>query len=363
MTSMQQYWTTERGLTGGTDNMSLESGMSNLTCDCPIDSFKRSVFPATYLLIFFLGLIANSASLWVFLSMYRRRRSITMVNLYMVNLLMSDLMLVCSLPLRSAYYLLDSHWPFGDLTCRLVSYVFYINMYGSVYFLLALSVLRYLAVSHPYTFMSLEGGSCGWGGCLLIWIFVSLASTPLLSIGTIQEGEEQTRCLELGSSLGTIILLNRAALVVGFALPFTVISVCYMCVLLSLRQCRAGVEGMRKPSTRKSCALVILGLCIFLICFLPYHVVRTLFLAAERNAQLNGCEDSCSYLQGIRKAAVVTLCLAAGNSCLDPFLFFFVGENFRDFCTKNCGRQSRVINNTERPRIQELQPIELTVNL
>uniref|UniRef100_A0A8C8EWT0 G-protein coupled receptors family 1 profile domain-containing protein n=1 Tax=Oncorhynchus tshawytscha TaxID=74940 RepID=A0A8C8EWT0_ONCTS len=362
MTSMQQNWTTERGLTGGTGNMSLESEVRNLTCDCPIDSFKRTVFPAAYLLFFFLGLIANSASLWVFLSMYRRKRSITTVNLYMLNLLLSDLMLVCSLPLRAAYYLLDSHWPFGDITCRLVSYVFYINMYGSVYFLLALSVLRYLAVSRPYTFMNLEGGSCGWGGCLLIWIFVSLASAPLLSSGTVQEGEERTRCLELGSSLGTIIVLNRAALVVGFTLPFTVISVCYACVLLSLRQCRAGVEGMKRPSRRKSCALVILGLGIFMICFLPYHVVRTFFLAAERNAQLNGCVDSCSYLQGIRKAAVVTLCLAAGNSCLDPFLFFFVGENFRDFCMKNGRRQRRVVNNTERQRLQVLQPIELTVN-
>ncbi|XP_012989858.1 cysteinyl leukotriene receptor 2-like isoform X2 [Esox lucius] len=351
---MQQYRNKKIGLSGDTENMSLESGLKNLTCNCSIDSFKRSVFPAAYLFLFSLGLLANSASLWVFLSMYRRKRKMTTVNLYMVNLLLSDLMLVCSLPLRAGYYLLDSHWPFGDLTCRLASFVFYINMYGSIYFLLALSVIRYLAVTRPYTFMSLEGGSYGWAGCLLIWIFVSLASAPLLSAGTTQDEEGRTRCLELGSKLSTIILLNRASLVVGFTLPFTVISVCYVCVLLSLRQCRAGVEGMRRPSRRKSCALVILGFGIFLICFLPYHVVRTLFLAAEQDTLKNGCEDTCSYLQDIRKAAVVTLCLAAGNSCLDPFLFFFVGEHFRDFCMKT---RRGVTSKTERQRSHELQPI------
>ncbi|KAL0994247.1 hypothetical protein UPYG_G00119800 [Umbra pygmaea] len=356
MASTQQNWITD---IGGKESTHLDSGARNLTCNCSINSFKRSMFPAAYLFFFFVGLTANSISLWVFISMYRRKRRITTVNLYMVNLLLSDLMLVCSLPLRAAYYLLDSQWLFGDITCRLVSFVFYINMYGSIYFLLALSVIRYLAVSRPYTFMRLESGSCGWVGCLLIWIFVSVTCAPLLATGTSQDGEGKIHCLELGRNMGTMIIMNRAALVVGFALPFVVISFCYVCVLLSLRQCRAGVEGMRRPSRRKSCALVILGFSIFLICFLPYHVVRTFFLAAEQNTKLNGCEDSCNYLRGIRKAAVVTLCLAAGNSCLDPILFFFVGESFRDFCMKS---RRRSFDNTERQRSLEQQPIDLKVN-
>ncbi|KAJ7995931.1 hypothetical protein DPEC_G00231820 [Dallia pectoralis] len=358
-TDMKSYWNKNIGFTGGTDNMSSESGQTNLTCGCSIESFKRSVFPAVYLFLFILGLIANSASLWVFVSMYRRKKRITTTNMYMVNLLLSDLMLVCSLPLRAVYYLLDSHWPFGDVACRLVSFVFYINMYGSIYFLLALSVIRCLAVTRPYAFMSLEGGSYGWGGCLIVWIFVSLASAPLLSAGTSKDDDGRTHCLELGKSLDTIILLNRASLVVGFTLPFAVISACYLCVLLSLRQCRAGVEGMKRPSRRKSFALVILGLAIFLICFLPYHVVRTLFLAAEQDTRRNGCEDTCAYIQDIRKAAVVTLCLAAGNSCLDPFLFFFVGENFRDFFMKS--RRS-ITSNTERQRSHNLQSLKFSVN-
>ncbi|XP_062342361.1 cysteinyl leukotriene receptor 2 [Osmerus eperlanus] len=338
-------------------NMTESDRVQNQTCDCSIDEFKRAVFPVAYLLIFLMGLTANCASLWVFLRMCRKGRRLTTVNLYMVNLLVSDLMLVCTLPLRAAYYLLDSYWPFGDIACRLASYVFYINMYGSVYFLLALSVIRYMAVSHPFKFLRLDNGPWGWVGCVLIWVFVSLVSAPLLSSG-IQKGEGgKIHCLELGKmGLDTMIILNSAAFVVGFALPFVVISVCYMCVLRSLCQPRAGRDGNR-PSRRKSFALVGLGLLIFVVCFLPYHVVRTIFLEAEQNAQKNGCRDPCSGINGIRKAAVVTLCLAAGNSCLDPFLFFFVGENFRDICMRKARRSGIVERQAE---AQELQVVELT---
>lgn len=354
---MEQDWTTMIGLTKNFENRTESYMVKNQTlvleCNCSTGSFKRAVFPAAYLVIFILGLTANSASLCVFISMWRKGKKFTSVNLYMVNLLLSDLMLVCTLPLRAAYYLLGSNWPFGDIACRIASYVFYINMYGSVYFLLALSVIRYIAVSHPFKFLSVDTGPCGWVGCILIWLFVGLASAPLLSAGSEVDEAGRIHCLELGKGLGTIILLNRASLVVGFALPFAVISVCYMCVLLSLRKRRAGLNGLSRPSRRKSFALVILGLCIFMVCFLPYHVVRTVFLEAEQNAQKYGC----SYMCGIRKAAVVTLCLAAGNSCLDPFLFFFVGENFKDFCMKihRCKTVERQV------QIQELQPVEQTL--
>ncbi|XP_041733050.2 cysteinyl leukotriene receptor 2 [Coregonus clupeaformis] len=307
----------------------------NISSNCSISMFKHRVYPPTYLVIFTLGLVFNLVSLCFFVSVWRRKKRFTPVNLYMVNLLVSDLMLVCSLPLRSFYYIMESNWVFGDIACRVMSYIFYVNMYGSIYFLMVLSVLRYMAVTQPFRYMRLQSRRNAWLGCLLVWLLVSLASIPMLSPGTIRDASGRTRCLELNPEYNpihnhTLIIANHVTLLLGFIVPFAVISVCYIFVVRRLLTLRKG-EG-RPKHHYKSMSLVVIVLSIFLVCFLPYHVTRTLFLEAEQQAREKGYRDSCRYIERVRKAAVITLCLAAGNSCLDPLLYFLVGDNFRVFC-------------------------------
>ncbi|KAI1893636.1 hypothetical protein AGOR_G00125750 [Albula goreensis] len=260
----------------------LEKEYGNVTCNCSINSFKRRVYPATYLLIFFLGLAFGGVSLCSFFSIFRAKRHFTSVNLYMFNLLVSDLMLLCSLPFRASYYLMDSGWVFGDSTCRLVSFVFYINMYGSIYFFVVLSVMRYLAVMHPYRYIELQKGRAAWVVCLVIWLVVSLASLPLLGAGSTNDNMGQTKCLELvRKNIDTIVAMNNATLFFGFVLPVAVVTFCYIYIVCNLLKPK-DIGGKRRPSHRMSCALVVIVLTIFLICFLPYHVVRILFLESEK---------------------------------------------------------------------------------
>ncbi|XP_036378869.1 cysteinyl leukotriene receptor 2 [Megalops cyprinoides] len=336
--------------------------LGNVTCN--IDNFKHIVYPATYLIIFALGLVGNLFSLCVFLSVWRRKGTLTSVNLYLVNLLLSDLTLVCSLPFRAAYFLMGSNWVFGDFTCRLISYIFYINMYGSVYFLTALSIMRYLAVTCPFKYVRLQSSRGAKVVCLLIWLFVSLVSTPLLTSGTNPHGKDRVQCLELGDDdLDVLVYMNHATIFLSFILPVFIISFCYFFVVRSLLKPRE-VRGTKRPSYRRSCALVIIVLAIFLVCYLPYHVVRTLFLQAEQEfRRRSGSEVSCDYIERVRKAAVITLCLVTSNSCLDPILFFFVGENFREFFHrkhKKIVRESkrRTENRQARTELQGLKPKE-----
>lgn len=301
--------------------------------NCSISVFKRNVYPAVYLCIFFLGLFASLVSLCFFIGVRRTRNAFSSVHIFMVNLLISDLMLVCSLPFRAAYYLMESHWVFGDVACRIIGFVFYVNMYGSIYFLMVLSVVRFVAIIKPYSYVYLQSNQGACLVCGFIWVLVFIASIPLLYTGTFQDPSSHIKCFELDmSQLQSIITLNKAALCIGFILPFVVISVCYLIAANKLLQ-RRNVPGKRKPHYNKSCALVIIVLVIFLVCYLPYHVVRTVFLEAERQGQKNGYK-SCESIEVVRKAAVITHCLAAGNSCMDPLLYFFVGENFWSFWHK-----------------------------
>ncbi|KAL7844286.1 hypothetical protein SRHO_G00228250, partial [Serrasalmus rhombeus] len=326
-----------------------KSGDMNSSCNCSIDDFKRSVFPTVYLMIFILGIAGHSVSIYVFFRVWKKKRSLTSINLFMVNLLVSDLMQVCSLPFRAFYFLSNSHWPFGSVACRLIFYVFYLNMYSSIYFLVALNIMRYLALVHPYRFLRLQNCCSGPLVCCLIWLFVALASSPLLLAST-KTGAE--KCLELTSgnatAIKTLIIINDTTLAVGFVLPLAIILWCSIFVVYRLLMPSPAQRTVR-TSRKKACALVIISLGFYLICFLPYHILRTLFLHAELDVANNkGCENSCQFIQVIRKAAVVSLCLGTANSCLDPILFFFVGENFRTFFAKMLGRKKADTDNSRR---------------
>ncbi|XP_018619759.1 cysteinyl leukotriene receptor 2 isoform X1 [Scleropages formosus] len=346
----------QKGIKLNVSNM----GQESVQCNCSIDTFRRDFYPTCYLLIFVVGLVGNAFSFYYFVAMYRKMRSFTSMTLYLVNLLVSDFMLVCSLPFRASYYLTDT-WVFGDAVCRIMSYVFYINMYSSIFFLTALSVMRYLAVTRPYRYVYLQKSRGAWAVCLFIWLFVSLASIPLLKEGSHQVGKDNVKCLELNiKNAKTIITLNYITVGLGFVLPFAVISFCYIFVVYSLVRPRE-VQGNKRPNYKKSCALVVIVLGIFLICFLPYHVVRTLFLQAEQECSVNSSPELCHRVTWLRRAAVVTLGLAAGNSCLDPLLYFFAGGNFWNFCRKEVAKLSKSKRNSAAANLPIAELRELSV--
>lgn len=322
---------------------------SDVDSNCSVRDFKNRVYPAAYLFIFSLGLVANLVSLCFFIGVKKTMNGYTPGNLFMLNLLVSDLMLVCSLPFRAVYYLLDSHWVFGDIACRIMGFVYYINMYGSVYFLMVLSIVRFVAIIKPYSYVYLQNSRGAVLVCVAVWLFVASASFPLLDAGTSQASPNHIKCLELNLSLvNTIISLNKGALCLGFIVPFLIISFCYIIVAWKLQQLRKE-QGRKAPHYRKACLLAVIVLLIFFVCFMPYHVVRTFFLEAEREAFVNGYGESCERIDRIRKAAVVTHCLATTNSCLDPLLYFFAGENFWSYWQKKWRRtQSKRLHHKRR---------------
>lgn len=301
--------------------------------NCSIKDFKESVFPTVYLLVFILGVIGHLVSMYIFFSVWRKKRGLTTVNLFMVNLLVSDLMLVCSLPFRASYYLSSSRWKFGKVACSLIFYVFYLNMYTSVYFLVSLNIMRYLALFQPYRYKILQKWCKGQLVCFLIWLFVAVTSSPLLFLGQKSNAslDNAEQCMELRNNNRTIqllIIINNATLAVGFVLPLVFILWCSMFVAYRLLKPGPSQRTIN-VSKKKAFALVIISLSFFIICFLPYHVMRTIFLYKELDVS-NG-NFSCEFIWAVRKVAVVTHCLSVAHSCLDPILFFFVGEHFRTF--------------------------------
>ncbi|XP_047443456.1 cysteinyl leukotriene receptor 2 [Mugil cephalus] len=299
---------------------------SLITCVHTDDAFKYIAYIVTYLLVFPMAFFGNFGALVVFF-MQRKRSSASSV--VMINLAISDGGFSLSLPLRLAYYFRDGMWPFPDWVCRLCVYGFYVNLYTSILFLTLLSVLRWMAVNKPLIHRKHATSNRALLACLGIWLFVFASSAPFLFDG-ISYRNGQPRCFEPSNptSWTRVLILNYVAVLFGFMFPFLTIVTCYSRLvkqLTSPSDFQAGnkVNKHRSQTRARSVHLVAMVTATFLLCFLPYHVIRSLHL----HAMCSGWK--CSITRQLQRAVVVTLCLAASNSMINPLLYYYSTRTFR----------------------------------
>ncbi|XP_074504077.1 cysteinyl leukotriene receptor 1 [Sebastes fasciatus] len=288
-----------------------------------IDDFRNKVYSTSYSLITVLGLVGNGFALVVLIRAYRQSSPF---HVYMLNLAVSDLLCVMTLPLRVLYYV-TGEWNLGDFVCRISSYALYVNLYCSIYFMAAMSVTRFLAIVFPVQNLRLVTENRARLVCVGVWVFICLSSSPFLMTGEKRDPiTNKTTCFEppaQGTDMKKLIWLNYLSLVVGFALPFLVILICYAGIVRALLSRTNAARRQRDTGTR-AIRMIVIVLLTFLICFMPYHVQRTIHLSF-----LSQPGRSCPEKLAMQKSVVVTLCLAAANSCFDPLLYFFSGEGFR----------------------------------
>uniref|UniRef100_UPI00398E507D cysteinyl leukotriene receptor 1-like n=1 Tax=Pristiophorus japonicus TaxID=55135 RepID=UPI00398E507D len=283
------------------------------------DEYKYMVYSCVYSLVFVVGLVSNLLALFVFYRIAKRKNASTV---YLMNLAIADLLFVLSLPLRIVYYRREGDWPFRDFLCKISTYIFYVSMYCSIFFLTCLSISRYLSVAHHARHQRLFTFRRCIIACVSVWIFVCSSTAPFLLTGT-QAFNGKIKCFEPMNvdSWGRIARMNYFALTIGFLIPFAIVLICYSLLIKRLM----GVSWGTKRAKR-DVATTVLVLGVFLICFLPYHVQRTVHLHFLMQPLTH-----CDLENTLRKSVVATLCLAVANSCFDPLLYIFVGQGFRKF--------------------------------
>ncbi|KFV96467.1 Proteinase-activated receptor 2, partial [Fulmarus glacialis] len=214
-----------------------------------------------------------------------------------------------------SYHLLGNHWLFGDYLCRIMVAFFYGNMYSSILFLTCIGLERYISVVHPFLW---KGSNWMWGKasiCVGIWLVVGLGMSPLLLYPQTSDISSLniTTCHDvLGKDKHMSLVYYFLSLVgLGFGLPFVLMTISYSCILARLL-----ARGRRYGQVVRVLALVLL---VFILCFTPSNVL--LFIHYMLNA--TGCHNV-TYLW-----YTLALVLSAFNNCFDPFVYFYVSQDFR----------------------------------
>ncbi|KAA0709384.1 P2Y purinoceptor 4 [Triplophysa tibetana] len=299
------------------------SGETNKSCRFN-EEFKYILLPVSYSFVCFLGLVLNSVALWMFITKMRPWNTSTV---YMFHLALSDTLYVLSLPMLIYYYANRSHWAFGVFLCKVVRFLFYANLYCSILFLTCISVHRYLGICHPIRTLSLVKPRHAHLVCAVVWIAVIVCLVPKLIFVTTSQRDNDTLCHDTSSpeQFDNYVTYNSVVMVLLFILPFLVIVVCYCLMARTLCQPRSGLSQSKQSasSRTKSIKLIIVVLVVFAICFVPFHITRSLYYAYRV------LDADCKYLNIVNFAYKITRPLASMNSCLDPVLYFLAGDRYR----------------------------------
>ncbi|CAM5078111.1 unnamed protein product [Natator depressus] len=278
-----------------------------------------------YSLIFVAGLMLNAVALWVFLR-YLHLKSV--VSIYMFNLAASDLLFTLSLPLR-LYYYSSHHWSFGNFLCQVSGSLFQINMYGSCLFLMCINLDRYVAIVHPLRWRHLRRPKLAWLLCLVVWVLILVGSVPAAGVHRsspcIKGNQTIALCFESFSDglwQKGIFPLVILAEILGFLLPLT--SVTYCSIRIFQKLCQAsGTQSLRQQKTIR---LLVVNLVIFIICFVPYNTT----LAVYGMIKAHVIQAELAVRDSVRQVLIVTVLLASMNCSLDPLIYYFSTEGFRN---------------------------------
>lgn len=288
---------------------------------CKYEKHGATFLPVLYLVFFLLGLVGNSLAIWV-TAFGTRLRSMTDVCL--LNLAVADLLLVCSLPFQ-AHQAWDQ-WLFGDAMCKIILGSFNIAFYCGIFFVCLMSIDRYLAVVHAVYAMRARTRSFGAIAAAVTWMAGFLASFPDLLFLKVHPEDKPQVCQTLYPSSSddastdhshfwsvfSLLKMN----ILGLLVPAIIIVFCYSQIICRLYRSRS--------SKKHAIRLVLVVVAVFFFTWMPYNTA-SFFKVLELTDNYTGCESS----KAIILALQVSEAVAYSHSCLNPFLYVFVGEKFR----------------------------------
>uniref|UniRef100_A0A8C5Q7Y0 Probable G-protein coupled receptor 34 n=1 Tax=Leptobrachium leishanense TaxID=445787 RepID=A0A8C5Q7Y0_9ANUR len=315
------------------DNVSFPSAKNN----CHIqDGVLSEMLPVMYSIVCAVSLISNSLALLVFWATCQKCSSMV---IYMRNLAIADLLLSLCLPFRVAYQ--NNTGPF--LLCKIVGAFFYLNMYASIMFLSLISLDRYLKIVKPLQQFKIHSVSWSTRATQIVWLINVVFIVPFLFEQSSNEPCHD-RCFHFKKKGYVGAAINLSAVLVFFILLLLFV---YFYGKISVKLHQASMGKTTKPQTKRNSNRAInksfIVLVIFIVCFVPYHIVRVPYVLAQMEAI-----SSLSWKQTLHIANEIVLCLSTLNSCLDPVIYFFLSDSFRRAVNLTIhGKLKLIVNNQD----------------
>ncbi|KAL6489397.1 hypothetical protein MHYP_G00031380 [Metynnis hypsauchen] len=265
----------------------------------------------------------------------------TVNTVWFLNLAVADFLFTAFLPLSVAYTAMGFHWPFGRFMCKLNSTLSFLNMFASVYILVVISMDRCVSVVRPIWAQNHRSVSRASMLSFGVWVFALILSSPYFvfrDTAPDYDNENVINCFnnfafsddyETAEVVDLRLLRHRAMIItrflLGFVVPFSIIVSCYAVIVHRLKRNRSMSGRTGRPF--KIIAAVITA---FFLCWAPYHILVLIEMANHMASKYSPTLEHVTTI-GIP----IATSLAFLNSCLNPLLYVFIGQDFKDKVRKS----------------------------
>lgn len=288
--------------------------------------FETAIIVFLNCLITVLAILGNVTVIFVIARVQSMR---TTTNLLLLNLCIADLLIaVLHLPFLTVALYITDYWIFGAFMCRLVSYSKSVGTMASILILMALSVERYLSICRPNRFLITTRRV--QIVCLSLWVVGMGVALPYFIFKDVFEDEStgtvHVFCVETWSLTNSDVY-TCVLFVVFYLLPLLVMTILYIKIAQKLWQSTRRTKTMRieskatassKSRLTKICAIIVLS---FALSWAPSHVCTFIYFFASASVD-NTVMDKIVY--------PIIACIGFSNCALNPFLYCFMSQNFRN---------------------------------
>ena len=280
------------------------------------------------------GAIGNTLTIIVIL---RNPKMKTVVSCFILNLAIADDLFIFSIPfILSATF--QQSWIFGDGLCKIITYLYSVNMYCSIYTMIAMALDRYLAIAKTPGLMHYRTIRNAIKLCVVIWLICFLLMMPVWLFARTRtiRGTKNNVCRLFwpeASVLKHAIFWTYFELIVGFVIPVLVIFMCYILLLRSLRRQGPREDVAQRPA-KKLTLITCIATVVFVICWTPYHISSYIMLnkrleihrLMERKMSFQPDPDEVANFIIFNTVARI---LAFISSCSNPIIYAISSGNFR----------------------------------
>ncbi|NXP29426.1 CCR5 protein, partial [Scytalopus superciliaris] len=279
--------------------------------------FAAKFLPPLYSLVVIFGLTGNMLVILILIK-YKKLKSMT--DIYLLNLAISDLLFVFSLPFWAYYAVHD--WIFGEALCRILSGVYLLGFYSGIFFIILLTLDRYLAIVHAVFALRARTVTYGTLTSAVTWVVAVCASVPGVVFQKTQKESSRSTCSAHYPSDSTINWKYSFILkmnILGLIVPMLIMIFCYSQILKILLR-------SRNEKKQKAVRLIFVIMVFYFIFWTPFHISS--FLHTFQGSLFT---SGCDIKSRLEKAIQVTETISMIHCCINPVIYAFVGEKFRKY--------------------------------
>uniref|UniRef100_A0A8C6I4A7 C-C motif chemokine receptor 6 n=1 Tax=Mus spicilegus TaxID=10103 RepID=A0A8C6I4A7_MUSSI len=289
-----------------------------------VRNFTKVFVPIAYSLICVFGLLGNIMVVMTF-AFYKKARSMT--DVYLLNMAITDILFVLTLPFWAVTHATNT-WVFSDALCKLMKGTYAVNFNCGMLLLACISMDRYIAIVQATKSFRVRSRTLTHSKviCVAVWFISIIISSPTFIFNKKYELQDRDVCEPRYRSVSEPItwkLLGMGLeLFFGFFTPLLFMVFCYLFIIKTLVQAQ---NSKRHRAIRVVIAVVL----VFLACQIPHNMV--LLVTAVNTGKVG---RSCSTEKVLAYTRNVAEVLAFLHCCLNPVLYAFIGQKFRNYFMK-----------------------------